>query len=231
MIFLRLNGRYVVAFLALTILCGTSHECAHHFAGAAMCGCFGVKTFNSFDLCASCEGNVPAFFVSTWAGPLLTFGLMWVGALRIQRGSSAQQRLGFALVFANFPVNRLLFVVLGWNDEQYVTRTLFGETQVGYWLTVLAVWGLAVPPLVIAWRAIANRRRVLSFSAFFTLPFVFVVAFAGFFLEEWLLLKQKFLATPVLGVPLLIVAVEVISFVLYVAFRDGITREPLRTLA
>lgn len=191
-----------------------------------MCGCFGVKTFNSFSLCASCEGNVAAFFVSTWAGPLLTFGLMWLGAWRMRSESSAQQRLGFALVFANFPVNRLLFVVLGWNDEQYVTRKLFGETQAGYWLTVLVVWALAVPPLVIAYRAIANRRRALWFSAFFVLPFVFVIVFAGFFLEEWLLLKHKFLAMPVLGIPLLIVAVEVISLVLYVAFRDGIAREP-----
>jgi hypothetical protein len=229
MVFLRLNGRYVVAFLALTILCGTSHEFAHHFVGAAMCGCFGVKTFNSFELCASCKGNVPAFFVSTWVGPLLTFGLMWLGAWRMRSGSPAQQRLGFALVFANFPINRLLFVVLGWNDEQYVTRKLFGDTQAGYWLTVLVVWALAVPPLVIAYRAVANRWRVLWFIGFFILPFVFVIVFAGFFLEEWLLLKQQFLATPVLGIPLLIVAVEVISLVLYLAFRDGIAREPVRT--
>jgi hypothetical protein len=209
-----LNRRYIIAFLALTILCGTSHEFAHHFAGAAMCGCFGVKTFNSFHLCASCKGNDPALFISTWAGPSLTYALMWLGALRLRSTSAA-----------NFPVNRLLFVLLGANDEQYVTRTLFGEGSAGYWLTVLAVWAFDVPPLVIAWRAIQNRRRALWFAGFFVLPFIFVILFAGFFLENWLLLKQRFLATRVIGVPLLIMVVEIVSVVLYAVYRDGITRD------
>ena len=47
---LRVGWRYLVAFAALTILCGTSHEFAHHFAGALVCGEFGSKTFNSFPL-------------------------------------------------------------------------------------------------------------------------------------------------------------------------------------
>jgi hypothetical protein len=54
---LRLTWRYVLAFAALTILCGTSHEFVHHFAGAAICGGFGVKTFNSFDLAPGCDAN------------------------------------------------------------------------------------------------------------------------------------------------------------------------------
>jgi hypothetical protein len=217
-----LNTRYVVAFLALTILCGTSHEFAHHFVGAAMCGCFGVKTFNSFDLCASCATNKPALFVANWAGPILTYGLMWLGAWRIKAGNIAQKRLGFALIFANFPINRLLFVLIGWNDEQYVTKTLLSRGVGAHWLTVAVVYALAVPPLVVAYRAIQNRRRALWFAGFFILPFVYVITFAGFFLEEWLLLKHKFLATSYFGVPLLIIVVEIVSLALYFGFRDGI---------
>jgi hypothetical protein len=54
---IKLSLPYVIAFLALTILCGTSHEFVHHFVGAAFCGCFGYKTFNSFTLCSSCAGQ------------------------------------------------------------------------------------------------------------------------------------------------------------------------------
>ncbi len=86
------------------------------------------------------------------------------------------------------------------------------------------IWLLAVPPLVIAYRAIANPRRVLWFTGFFVLPFVFVFLFAGMFLEQWLLLDRKFLATPILGIPYLILVVEVLSIIVFTVFRYGITR-------
>ncbi len=119
---IRLSTPYTVAFFALTILCGTSHEFAHHFVGAAFCGCFGFKTFNSFDLCPSCAGNQLAFIAATWAGPLLTYGLMWLGVYRLFRPSLAARQLGLALIFANFPINRIGFALIDWNDEQYVTN-------------------------------------------------------------------------------------------------------------
>jgi hypothetical protein len=135
----KLSLPYVVAFLALTILCGTSHEFVHHFIGAAFCGCFGYKTFNSFTLCPSCAGNRLAFMAATWAGPLFTYGLMWLGVYRLFQPSSASRQLGFALIFANFPINRIGFALIGWNDEQYVTNKIFGHTTLGFWLTNLAI--------------------------------------------------------------------------------------------
>ena len=108
------------------------------------------------------------------------------------------------------------------NDEQYVTWTAFTHSAGGFWLTNVAIWLCAIPPLVFAYRAIANRRRLLWFLGFFILPFVFVFLFAGMFLENWLLLEKKFMATPVLGIPYLILLVEAISLGLYLAFRRGI---------
>ena len=110
---IRLSLSYVITFLALTILCGTSHEFVHHFVGAAFCGCFGFKTFNSFDLCSSCAGNRLAFVAATWAGPLFTYGLMWLGVYRLSNSSGAARQLGFALIFANFPINRIGFALIG----------------------------------------------------------------------------------------------------------------------
>lgn len=219
---IELSPAYIIAFLALTILCGTSHEFVHHFVGAAFCGCFGYKTSNSFTLCPSCAGNRLAFIAATWAGPLFTCGLMWLGVYRLFQPSSASRQLGFPLIFANFPINRIGFALIGWNDEQYVTNKIFGHTTLGFWLTNLAIWLFAIPPLVFAYRAIANRHRVLWFVGFFVLPFVFVFVFAGMFLEQWLLLDHKFLATPIIGIPYLILLVEILSIIIFAIFRRGI---------
>ncbi len=215
---LRLTWQYLVAFAALTVLCGTSHEFVHHFAGAAVCGEFGYKTFNSFRLAPGCSAN-PLALLPTAAGPLFTFGLMWWAMLLLRRRDHWQQALGFALIFANFPVNRMLFVLINSNDEQFMAHQLFAPSPLRYWTTVLLVWVACVPPLVAAWRAIGNRLRPLWFAGFFLLPFVFVILFAGLFLESYLLLKQQFLATTVLGIPWLILLVEVVSMGLYYGFR------------
>jgi hypothetical protein len=224
---LGLSWRYVVAFAALTILCGTSHEFAHHFAGAAICGAFGVKTFNSFDLAPGCDANPMAFW-ATVAGPVFTFALMWWGALMVRGDGVRRRRLGFALIFANFPVNRMGFVLFGWNDEQWVARHLFGPSRIAFWVTILLVWVACVPPLVVAYRAIGNRHRPLWFAGFFLVPFAFVIAFAGAFLENYLLLGHHVLANRIIGVPYLIILVEMLSMAIYYAFRDGLTESPLR---
>ena len=104
---LRLSWAYLVAFLALTILCGTSHEFAHHFEGAAFCGCFGTKTFNSFDLCPSCGGNMTAFIAATWAGTIFTYALMWFGVYGLRQPDPGLRPLGFGAVFANFTIHRM----------------------------------------------------------------------------------------------------------------------------
>lgn len=218
---LHLTWRYVAAFAALTILCGTSHEFAHHFAGAAICGAFGRKTFNSFDLAPGCDGR-PGYLWATVAGPLFTFALLWFGAWRLRSSSPAVRQLGFALIFANFPVNRMLFVLLHANDEQWVTTKVYPNSAVANWITVLLVWLACIPPLVVAYRAIANRWRALWFAGFFVLPFVYVVLFAGLFLENYLLLSRHVLATRVVGVPWLIIVVEVLSLTIYAYFRSDI---------
>jgi hypothetical protein len=61
-----------------------------------------------------------------------------------------------------------------------------------------------------------------TFLGFLLLPFGFVFAFAGFVLENWLLLEHRVFATPVLGVPLLLIVTEVICAALYVRYRPAI---------
>lgn len=224
-------ARYLPPFLFLTILCGTSHEFAHHFTGAAVCGCFGYKTFNSFELCEGCVQSNPYWTVATMIGPLFTFALMWWGLYQLKQEDPKQKQLGFALIFANFPINRILFAFMGFNDEQYAAGVLFGhDNEVAYWVTNLIVCLFTLPPLYYAYRAIDQKPRLLWFLGYFTLPFVFVIVFAGFFLEDWLLLKQKFLAQAIIGIPLLILLVEVISVWGYFYTKKNLYNSPLLKL-
>jgi hypothetical protein len=87
-------------------------------------------------------------------------------------------------------------------------------------VTVLLVWAVALPPVVIAVRALGNRPRAWWAAGFVVLPFAFVVLFAGLFLEYYLLVGHRVLATSVLRVPYLIALVEVLSLAFYYAFRS-----------
>jgi hypothetical protein len=221
-----LSGRSIVAFLSLTILCGTSHEFAHHFTAAAICGCFGFKTFNSFHFCDGCTSLHPGHYWATLAGPIFTFALMWWGLYQLRNVDEGKQRMGFALIFANFPINRILFALMGWNDEQYAASIIFGDAPAVYWLTNLVVLTLAVPPLVVAYTSIRGRHRILRFLGWFILPFVFVLVFAGMFLEEFLLLQHGVLATPVIGIPWLVMLVEIVALVVYLTHRKYLRLRP-----
>ncbi|MFQ5528348.1 MAG: hypothetical protein ACE5GX_19105 [Thermoanaerobaculia bacterium] len=53
------------------------HELAHHVAGYLICGDWGYKSFNYF--ATACEGTRKSWY-ATYAGPLLSFTAMWVGA-------------------------------------------------------------------------------------------------------------------------------------------------------
>lgn len=225
-----ISPRYLLAFAALVILCGLGHEFVHHIVGAMVCGEFGTKTFNSFHLAAQCANRPLAFVLSSWAGPLFTFGLMWLGWHRLHSADAGTRQLGFALIFANFPVNRLLFALMGWNDEQFVTRTVIGDGSLAFWLTNLAIWVMALPPLFAAWRALARERRLAWFAGFFLLPFVFVLIFAVV-MEDWLLLKQRFLADGFFGIPLLLVLTEIVCLAIYLAYRRDIAGERPRPIA
>jgi len=223
---IRISWRYLVAFAALTILCGTSHEFVHHFAGAALCGAFGTKTFNSFSLAPGCNANLTKAYWAAMAGPIFTFGLMWIGFVMLRRGNAAAKRMGFALVFANFPVNRMIFVFLGANDEQYASRLMFGRSPLVFWLTVAAVLAVSLPPVIEGFRQLQNRPKIAWCAGFYLLPFAFVIVFAGLFLENYFLDQRHVLAGQIIGIPYLILAVEAVSAVTFEVYKGALRAEP-----
>ncbi len=183
---------------------------------------------SSFTFADGCDAN-PLRFLATAAGPLFTFALMWVGALMLRSEESEEKYIGYALIFENFPINRMLCVLLGWNDEQYMAQQLYGDSRAAYWTAVILVWLFCLPPLVAAFRVLENRRRTVWFAGFFILPFVFIILFAGLFLENFMLGSQKVLARPVLGIPILLLVVEAASLVVYARFKDALSPTTARS--
>jgi hypothetical protein len=218
---IRINARYLAAFLALTVLCGTSHDFAHHFAAAAACGEFGHKTFNSFSMAASCEGNTLARTVAVLAGPALTYGLIWYGFSLLRSPDEARRQFGFGLIFANFPIKRMIFALLLTNYEQALARDLIGDTDIVHAAVNGAIWTICLPPLVAAFRAFKSRWKIALYLGFLLLPFAFVVTFAGVFVENYLLLEKHVLAGELFGVPALIFVVEGVSLAIFHLFRPS----------
>lgn len=99
---------------------------------------------------------------------------MWIGFMRMRRADAGSKLFGLTLVFATIPIMRIVFSVLGANDEPWMTRHHFGDSQLAFWLMNVAIWLLTFPPLILAWKTIQNRHRFLLFLFYLLALPVFV---------------------------------------------------------
>jgi hypothetical protein len=216
---LKLTWSYCLAFYCIGMLYASLHELVHHFAGALLCGAWGYKSFNYFE--TACEGTARSWY-ATYAGPLFTYAVMYVGAWFLLRSSSNYRKhLGFAMIFAQLPLQRMTSPFFHMNDEYAATVNLFGHSALNYWLVILVIWLVCVPPLWIAYRAIENRRRALWFLFYLVLfPYVLVGPF--FFTLEYLMVTRGVLAQTFIGIGWLFIINEIVTIVLYVWARKFI---------
>lgn len=154
--------------LGLALLCWVAsftHEFTHHVAGWLVCGEAGRMSLNRFVLANSCTGP---WLVSTAAGPALSYLMMWIGAWLVWRGK--QPLIGFALVVAYIPFLRILTAAMGGGDEGVLMRVVFPDA--GRWPALALVLALALPPLIVCFRALSNTRRTAVFFAAFLVPLI-----------------------------------------------------------
>lgn len=220
-----LTSQFLTAFLCLTALMGISHELAHHLAGYAICGDWGYKTFNSFLLADGCRAAHPdTFWLATLAGPVLfNYVPMWIGVVFMRRADAGAKLFGVALVFSTIPIMRIVFSLLGANDEPWMVRLHFGDDPVAFWLMNLAIWCLTLPPLVIAWRTIRNRFRPLVFALFFVGVPALVFVLVGIVLED-MIVKHRILADTIWGMPYLVLLAELLAYVGYLMLGAHLRR-------
>jgi hypothetical protein len=192
------TGRTALLFVLVTLLMGELHEQAHILPGAALCGGFGERDFNSWGLKEGCSTWVP-----TLLGPVFTFAVAAVTALWLRRASPRALASGLVpalvLLFGSNLSARLVTALLGGGDEALVWRALLPAAQAG-WATPLAILTTVAAsawPLAVAWRVMAGTRRLAWWLALYLLPTVVAIAVVLLVLNT--LLARGVLAEPVVA--------------------------------
>jgi hypothetical protein len=167
---------HIATFLLLAFLCYQAHQLTRHLVGAALCGGLGSMTFTVTITREPCA--LPT--VVTLSGPLLTYGLAWSAMFLLR--SSRYRLFAYALIFASFAHLRFIQNLTGRGDELILAEQWFGLSSRAAVAAIVLLIGL--PPVIEAYRVIANRRRVLVFVGSWLLPLLvlFVLLFGNAFL-------------------------------------------------
>ena len=153
---------YIVLFLLLAFLCYEAHQLVRHIVGAWLCGGFGTMTFTVTTTRESC--SLPTLI--TLSGPVLTYGLAWLGMFLLRL--TKYKLFSYALIFASFAHLRFIQTLSGGGDELTLAKQWFGVTSRP--IVAAIVFIIDLPPLITAFRVIANKRRALVFICSWLLP-------------------------------------------------------------
>jgi len=162
---IAMNCLAAVALFLLTALAFELRELSHHFFGWAVCGHLGSVTFAQFAVAEGC-GAGPTRVVELF-GPLLSMALAYTGALLVLKRSSL---FGFGLIFAShFHLRFLPALLAGASDEVDAVRRT-GWLHGSPYAVAVVLFSLALPPLVIAQRALKGRWKWAVFAVAYLLP-------------------------------------------------------------
>jgi hypothetical protein len=174
---IRITGRYLLGFLALIFFVHECHDWAHFIAARIICDCWGLKSFDNWTLCSDCTASSHLQVWIWFAGPLVTYFIVWLGWWLMSRDkTTSQQSLGFCLVFAAIPFARILAAATGGGDETFGLRQLFQHDDKSNSRTValsalLLVLLLTLPALLKALMRLRDwKERLILFPIFLVLP-------------------------------------------------------------
>ena len=199
---------YAVAFLLLEFACMQAHEVVHHVVGRLVCGAWGDMTFNLFNLSPGCFETKKVALISTFAGPALSYFLMWAGMLLVLKNRHGL--LGISLIFANLPFARFITAVMAGGDEMMIGRRIIGASA--YPVILCSVTLIILPPLVVALKSIANKRRRMIFVAFLLLTLAYDALTKRILLAP-LVERWEMFASEVCGIPLFIICVDAVVLI------------------
>src|SRR5512133_3181950 len=198
---------YIVMFLLLAFLCYQAHHLIRHLVGAVLCGGFGSMTFTVTITRQPCL--LPTLVILS--GPLLTYGLAWFGILLLR--SQRTRLFAYALIFASFSHLRWIQTLTGRGDELILAEQWFGISSRAVVAVIVFLVGL--PPVIVAFLAIANRRRILVFvcSLLLPLPVLALLLFGNAFLfgQNGDVIR----GTSLLGIPLIVLVIDLIAALLF----------------
>lgn len=200
---LRLTAQFVLTFLALIFVMHEAHEIVHTSIGRLICGCWGLRDFNVWGVCEGCADQKPIAILATFAGPIFTFIMIWMGTSLLGKDKTDRQKaMGFSLVFANLPFARILTAALGGGDEVSALNHLLKNRPLAWAIGLLLILLITVIPLWKAYKLIENKRRVGWFLLFFLLPTIIdllvVLGVMNTLLEKGVLSNYWILGSPML---------------------------------
>lgn len=165
--------KYFIAFAALLFTMHELHEIAHTSVGRLICGCWGQRDFNVWELCRGCSEGSHLGLLATLAGPVFTFGMIWWGYRLLGNQDIGYQSLGFSLIFANMPIGRLLSAILNSGDETYMLRSLGMERNAAAIAASVLIFLIIFIPLRKAYLALGGKQKIIWFLGFLVLPLIF----------------------------------------------------------
>ena len=221
-----LSPRALVAIVLLSVICIRAHEYSH-IASLVIQG----RGFTSGFGWVSTYGDDNRI-VSTIAGPLLNYVVMWMGLVLLLT-SREQERSGFELVFAPLPFFRLfgyMFSTIPGRDEIGVCRAL----HVADPIAAAIVGAIVLPPVVFAYFSMDSKSRIPWFLFFFVaLPILsaFVVTFFGDDFVLPLVKGHRFKGTPISymfhGIPMVVLLFDATLISIFLLM----SRQPKRAAA
>lgn len=204
---LRLTFKSLLIFQFFFFLMHELHELAHIITGRIICGAWGTRDFNVWQLCETCKVSYPQ--IATFAGPVFTFAMLWLGRYWLKHGKSTSIRsLGLVFIFGNMPFGRIYMAATSSGDEVYGLRSLLLNAHHSNlpWIKLLGfviVTLICVPPLVTVYRTIDNKRKLIIFIALLILPLVLDTVILLMFLNS-LIAKGILNRVFIMGTPLLV---------------------------
>jgi hypothetical protein len=151
---LKLSPLYLLSFLILVFLVHEVHDWAHVLMARAVCSCWGMRVFDGFQFCPDCFPSAGERALTTIAGPVINFILLWIGwSLLNEDNQLDEQSLGITIVLACLPLNILLAATAGGGDLTNAIRWLESRAAQNNphfvsLLGLLIAVVLTVPPLV-----------------------------------------------------------------------------------
>lgn len=214
---IKITPKFSIAFMALTFVMLELHEIVHTAVGRIICGCWGNRDFNAWDLCRSCE-NVKLAWLSTLAGPVFTFIMIWIGAGFLKKSNKNQQKsFGLALLFSNAPFGRILNPLLKCGDEATLINNIIGDLNYASLATLLIILLITAYPLYKAYKTIQNKP-VLFFILFFFVPVALIILVVLILLNS-ILAHGVLSGTGILGSPVLVNLWTVFVLIIFMVFR------------
>jgi hypothetical protein len=201
---LKFTPAFAFTFLMLTFLLVELHEIAHTAVGRLICGCWGKRDFNQWELCTSCEGN-PLGFISTMTGPLFTFAMAYWGASMLKKENPVEKTtLGLSLIFASASFCRLFNVwPFGGGDEFTVFyNQVFNENRtISLFAAFILISIIVFYPVRKAYLFIENKNKIWWYIGLLLTPFIATILMilgvlnsvlaSGFLQEDWILGSPK----------------------------------------